>query len=63
MPEDVPNSLLYIGLRVSTGIQHLIRFFLVVFLQNQSTSRWSVVKDDFMIGKQKLKDWDKVSLL
>lgn len=27
--------------------------------QNQSTSRWSVVKDDFMIGKQKLKDWDK----
>ncbi|KAG0600941.1 hypothetical protein M758_11G072400 [Ceratodon purpureus] len=27
--------------------------------QNQPTSRWSVVKDDFMLGKQKLKDWDK----
>ncbi|XP_024361472.1 uncharacterized protein [Physcomitrium patens] len=33
--------------------------FGAVEAQNQPTSRWSVVKDDFMLGKQKLKDWDK----
>lgn len=34
----------------------------VVYLQEEPTSQWSVVQDGFMVGKNKMKDWDKVSL-